>query len=156
MYSSAAKKPRKVVKKPRVARKKSPDSVKSRSDDRGNLLIIKNNGKRILLSLKLVSEGGRFRKIGVVNLGQATLEIKRQRKKHLFRKGNAYGFNHKLLEDSKLFDKIRLQDEHDEWVIPKSHILEHGSFLHFLNEGFEKQIFTSLESIEQFKRHVRI
>jgi hypothetical protein len=137
-----------MAKKPKLK-----DEVTSISDDYGNLLVVKNNGKRIIVTLRLVAEGNRFRKVGVINLATKIMEVQRNREKHLFRKGNAYGFNHKLLSDAKLFDKIRLKDDKEEWKIPVSFILQNGKFLHFQsNGGFEKQIFISLPEIEEFKR----
>lgn len=138
------------LKKPKTA-----DIIKSKSDDKGNLLILKNNGKRIIISLKLVAEK-RYRRVGVVNLARKTMECRRNREKHLFRKANGYGFNVKLLEDAKLFDKVRLIDNYEEWLIPKTWILEHGIYLHFLAVGFEKQIFANMIDIEQFKRPHKI
>jgi len=133
-------------------KKATNDIIKSASDDLGNLLVCKNNGKRILLSLKLISER-RYRKIGVINLAQKTLSVSRERKKHLFRKSGSYGFNHKLLNETKQFDKVRLNDEVSEWLIPVKFILENGHFLNFVNHGgFELQIFIPLHMIDEFKR----
>lgn len=140
------------MKVPRKKRIKTPDIIKSLTDEVGNQLICKNNGKRIIMSLKLVKED-RYRRIGIINLATKTMEVRRKRGLHLFRKGNSYGFNHQLLADAKLFDKIRLFDEEGEWVIPKEYILTNGSFLNFINKGgFERQTFVTLEEIEQFKR----
>jgi hypothetical protein len=63
-----------------------------------------------------------------------------------------------LLNAAKVFDKINLIDEHDEWIIPVKYILEKGDFLHFKNEenGFERQIFIPLEKIENFKKQPTI
>lgn len=138
----------------RARKPKAKDIIKSVSDDAGNLLLCKNNGTRIILKLKLVSET-RYRQIGVINIKQKQISIKRKRSLHLFLKTNSYGFNHKLISETKLFNKVRLSDEHSEWVIPNEFILEHGKYLHFKgagNGGFELQRFITLESIEQFKR----
>lgn len=134
---------------------KAKDSVVSMGDDAGNLLVIRNNGARLILSLKLRAED-RYRRVGVVNLSRKTLEVKRSRDKHLFRMNSSYGFNHKLLEEAKSFDKIRLKDEFSEWKIPTKFILENGSFLHFQGQGFELQTFVTLQQIEQFKRPVKV
>ena len=135
----------------KAKKQKAKDVVKSISDEVGNLVIVKNNGKRIILTLKLVAET-RFRKIGVVNLAQKSFEVKRKREKHRFRKTNSYGFNSKLLHDAKLFDTIRLSDETARWVIPVSFVLENGTYLNFKKEGFETQIFINLDKIEPFKK----
>jgi hypothetical protein len=140
----------KIPSQRKVKKIKPLENVRSISDDYGNLVIARNNGKRIILSLKLVEED-RHRRIGVVNLAQKTLSIRRCRDKHLFRKATAYGINYKLLADSKLFDTVKISDELQDWSVPVSYILENGSFLNFQNVGFELQLFVSLEQIEQFK-----
>lgn len=152
MSQSPNKKPRqKKPRKPRV-----PDEIKTVSDDRGNLLKCFNNGKRIRLFLKLVSEP-KSRNIGTINPARKVLEVKRTRALHLFRKNDSYGFNHKLLSDSKLFENVRLMDDHGEWLIPKQYILDNGSFLHFLaHGGFELQIFLPLDKMNDFKKQPKI
>ena len=137
-----------------MKKQKTPDQIRTDSDEYGNLIKCANNGKRIVLSLKLASET-RHRKIGVINLKQKSLQIKRNRSKHLMYTFNGYGFNHKLLADSKRFDIIRLSDEHDEWVIPKQYILDNGKFLNFKGQGFELQTFVTLEQISQFKKEAK-
>jgi len=144
------------MKNPKKRIKRLPDDIKTVSDDFGNNITCANNGKRVILSLKLVKEARR-RRIGVINLERKTLEVKRTKSLHLFRKLNAYGFNHKLLNDSKLFDKVRLLDDFEEWLIPKEFILNNGSFLNFVNKGgFELQIFVPLEKLSDFKKAPKI
>lgn len=136
-------------KKPRLP--KTPDAIRTVGDDFGNLLKCSNNGKRIIISLKLTSEQ-KHRRLGVINLAQKSIQIRRDRDKHLMYKFDGYGFNHKLLADSKLFDTIRLSDNLAEWVIPKQFILDNGKFLNFKGQGFELQTFVTLSQIEQFKK----
>lgn len=136
--------------------KKTGDTIKSLSDEFGNLLISRNNGRRVLVSLKLVSED-KARRIGTINIAQKTIDMERNRAIHLFRKSNSYGFNHNLLKKTLLFDKVRLRDDQNEWLIPKDFILENGHFLNFKNQGgFELQIFLPLNIMEQFKRNPKI
>lgn len=129
---------------------KIPDEVKSLTDDYGNAIIAKNNGKRIIVTLKLVNET-KHRRLGVVNLAQKSINMTRKRSKHLYRKLNSWGFNDTLLRRTTHFDTIRLSDEYESWKIPVSYILEHGEYLHHLQQGFEKQRFVSLPELEQFK-----
>jgi hypothetical protein len=119
-------------------------------EDMENYLRIKSNDKLIQLSLKLKSEK-KLRRIGTVTKSTRTLEIKRKRDKHLHIKSNSYGFNYQVLDNKKTFDTIRLSDEFCDWKIPLSFIMEKGSFLFFKQQGFEKQIFVTLEQIEQFR-----
>lgn len=134
---------------------KPKDEIKTLSDEYGNLILVCNNGVRIVLKLKLKSEK-RTRRLGVINLGQKTIEIKRDSTKHLFKKNRSYGFNYQVLNDGKKFDNVRLKDEANEWLIPKSYILDNGKFLFFKEEGFERQVFVTLAEIEQFRRTTKI
>ena len=134
---------------------KTNEKVNTISDEYGNNVVIKNNGARIILSLKLRSES-RSRRIGTINIGTNTMYVKRVREKHLFQKNRSYGFNYKILIEAKKFDKVRLTDEHNEWLIPVDFILKNGSFLHFMKEGFEKQIFIQLSAMSEFERGLKI
>ena len=134
---------------------KTNEKVNTISDEYGNNVVIKNNGARIILSLKLRSES-RSRRIGTINIGTNTMYVKRVREKHLFQKNRSYGFNYKILIEAKKFDKVRLTDEHNEWLVPVDFILKNGSFLHFMKEGFEKQIFIQLSAMSEFERGLKI
>ena len=134
---------------------KTNEKVNTISDEYGNNVVIKNNGARIILSLKLRSES-RSRRIGTINIGTNTMYVKRVREKHLFQKNRSYGFNYKILIEAKKFDKVRLTDEHNEWLVPVDFILKNGRFLHFMKEGFEKQIFIQLSAMSEFERGLKI
>ena len=111
-------------------------------DKFGNSIIVSGN----IISLKLESET-KSREIGVMNLKEKYLAVKRIREKHLLRINNSYGFNHYILLNAKKFDKIMLSDNFGRWLIPIKLILEKGSFLHFRKEGFELQIFMPIDII---------
>ncbi len=119
-------------------------------DDMENYLRIKSNDKLIQLSLKLKSEK-KLRRIGTVTKSTKTIDIKRKRGKHLHIKSNSYGFNYEVLNNKKSFDTVRLSDEISDWKIPLDFILKNGKFLYFLQQGFEKQIFVTLEQIEPYR-----
>lgn len=119
-------------------------------DDMENYLRIKSNDKLIQLSLKLKSEN-KLRRIGTVTKSTKTIDIKRKRGKHLHIKSNSYGFNYEVLNNKKSFDMVRLSDEISDWKIPLDFIMKNGKFLYFLQQGFEKQIFVTLEQIEQYR-----
>lgn len=114
------------------------------SDNLGNNIIISDGGKNISLKLKAESKK---REIGTINLEERYLQVKRIKSKHLFRKTNSYGFNHYILSNAKKFDKVMISDDDGRWLIPIKLILEKGHFLHFKNDGFELQIFLSLDII---------
>lgn len=95
------------------------------------------------------NKGGR--NIGRVRIADGVLEVVRNRDKHLMKKGKAYGFNEYVMRTAKTFDTIELQDDYGTYVFPRRLILDRGSYLHFKEEGFEKQLFLPLFIIQSFK-----
>jgi hypothetical protein len=122
---------------------------KSPPDEQGNHFVTKESGNVLTICLKLNNET-REREIGKVFLKERILEIKRNREKHLFRKNKSYGFNEHVVKTSKTFDKIQLSDEQNTYLFNKELILQKGSYLHFKDLGFEKQLFLPISEIEKF------
>jgi len=112
----------------------------------GNKLII--NGNRILI--KFVRERS-AKLIGVINLENRFMFVRRTRSKHLFKKLNAYGFCYRVISEAKKFDFIKLSDEFGTYIIPRKVMLEEGEFLHFKKQGFELQIFVNLFTLNRYK-----
>lgn len=121
-------------------------------DDTGkNKLMIKQNDKLITLILKLGTTKNRH--IGTVTKSTRTIEMNRVRGKHLFLKGNAYGFNHYVLKNQTSIDWIRLSDDMGgRWKISVKDVLDNGKFLHFKNQGFELQQFLSLNELDRLDK----
>ena len=99
--------------------------------------------------LKLASET-KTRRIGLIN-SKNQLYIKRKRIIHLHYKSDSYGFNHYIIDNAKKFSSVLLIDERGRYLIPNRVILDEGKFLYFKQEGFERQIFLSLDIINQYK-----
>ncbi len=129
---------------------KKQEITKQIVDSTGNKIIASNNGSRIKVLLKLQNEL-RSRLLGYINIKSKSIKIIRKKDLHLLRKNNSYGFNHTLLSDAKTFNKILLKDEVNSWKIPTQFILDNGKFLFFKEQGFERQIFISLDELNQFK-----
>lgn len=119
-------------------------------DSFGNGIIVRRGGNTLRLSIRL-NGADKERKIGEIDMQARTLTVTRTRAKHLLQKGNAYGLNHKLIAEATRFDTVRIVDDYGRWDIPREYILENGKFLLFAKQGFELQIFISLEQIEPFK-----
>jgi hypothetical protein len=127
-----------------------PIRIAVHKDGNGNKLIIEHYPTYANLKLRLFSEK-RDRNVGMLDFSSRVLFVKREREKHLFYKMNAYGLNHYLLKEAKLFDHVCLRDEKHEWLIPREFILKNGQFLNFnKNGGFELQIFIALPLIMDF------
>ncbi len=129
---------------------KPTKTIKELIDEHGNRIIVTENANTILIQLKLPSEK-RKRKIGVVTKSTRTLNVVRDRSKHLHRISNSYGFNHRIIAESKRFDTIVLTDEYSRYKIPKQFILDNENFLYFKPQGFELQTFISLAQLKQFE-----
>lgn len=122
---------------------------RSPSDEQGNFFITKESGNVLTICLRLHNESHE-REIGKIYLNERILEIKRNREKHLFRKNKSYGFNEHIIKTGKRFHKIQLSDEQNTYLFNKELVLEKGSYLHFKNLGFEKQLFLPLSEMEKF------
>lgn len=146
-----AKKPAKKARKPRAPKTPAVYRQFFLDEEGRNKVHTKSTPKTMVLSLQLEAEGSRKRKIGVITKSTKTLVITRRRADHLFIKGNAYGFNEHILQNAKLFNVIRLSDEFHNWKIPVEFILKEGKHLNFKQQGFELQLFVSLEQIAQFR-----
>ena len=127
-------------------------------DESGNELRIKQpNPDRyphmVDITLKISGDSkGRERNIGQVDKLERILYISRTRSKHLLQKANSYGFSYRVISESGHFDVVRLTDEHGTYLIPKKTILEKGKFLWFKEQGFERQIFLDIPTIEQCRQ----
>jgi hypothetical protein len=94
---------------------------------------------------------GKKKKIGTIDRDNRLLVTERTRSKHLMNANKSYGFNHQVMKNAKAFDRIKLTDEKGTYLIPREMILQRGTFLHFLSQGYEKQIFLTLKDIENCK-----
>ena len=120
-------------------------------DKVGNIIVSTHEASTATLKLKLASEKY-FRSVGSINFDYRQLAVMRERDKHLFRKFNAYGFNHHILANAILFDYVLVKDEYGQYNVPRKVILEQGKFMNFTNHGgFELQIFLPLPEIEKYK-----
>ncbi len=116
-------------------------------DRHGNSLYIA--GDKIFLHLKVLN-----RKLLLATIRAKDLFIKRDFAKHLFRKGNAYGFNYAMLKHAKRIKIISLRDDYNLYNVPIDFIISQGKFLNFKQKGFEKQIFLSLTQLDEWKSRV--
>jgi hypothetical protein len=132
-----------------ILKKPTNEIIKSVKDENGNIICTKNNGKRIIVYLK-VPKFLKIKKIGTINIAKKTLTIKRTREKHLFRKYNAYGLNVYLLRNAKTFDKIKIIDNYNTFYFSLAWANENVKYLTFSKAGYELQGFISLQQLEQF------
>ena len=94
--------------------------------------------------IRLTLPNQKPRNIGWFSDSGDTFHCQRNPAKHLHYKSESYGFNYELLRDG-MFVWVFVHLPFNELLITsRNHILEKGSFLHFKNEGFERQIFLPL------------
>jgi hypothetical protein len=131
---------------------KSNNSI-THADKDGNYFVVKPSHNCLTIYLHLANEN-KQREIGVVYTVSKVFHIRRNPEKHIFKKNQSYGFNEYVIKTAKKFDKIHLLEEGEngnQYLFPKDFVLEKGSYLHFKNEGFEKQLFVTLKDLEPYK-----
>lgn len=106
-------------------------------------------GNKIRVRLKGEPETKKSREIFEIDLKNEVLITRRTYDKHLFRKGNAYGFNYEVLTKSKTCKHVLLTDDFGTYKIPISVIKNDGSFMIF--NQLELQIFLEIPKIYEFK-----
>jgi hypothetical protein len=111
-------------------------------DEHGNRLYRRSN----TVFLQLENEAYP-RKLGIIDEENQVIEIIRESSKHLHRKSNSYGFNFQLLSTATVFNKIKLVVDGMPFLFPVELVRKKGKFLYFKQQGFEKQIFLSLDEI---------
>ena len=116
-------------------------------DSLGNKLYRKDN----IIFLKLISESY-SRKLGIIDEQSKNFITNRIYETHLYRNAEAFGFNSELLITAKLFTNVKLlTDKNEIFIIPIKFILDNGDYLHFKKQGFERQIFITLEQLKDFQ-----
>jgi hypothetical protein len=114
-------------------------------DENGNYLKRVNDK----IYLKLSSEE-RARKIGSIS-DECIFVTYRDSKKHLHNKTNSYGFNYEFLKASTKIEKIRLETNHGTYLFPLQLVKDEGNFGFYKQQGFEVQVFLSMEIIQNYK-----
>jgi hypothetical protein len=123
--------------------------IVAKRDDFGNTLIKYSDGS---IALKLVTENGRERNLGLI----IDDSFHTYRKfSHIHHKSKSYGFNWAILNKSK-FEWVVLElEDGNSYKIPKQTILKIGKVLRFKNteegDSFELQIFLPIAIIETYK-----
>ena len=116
----------------------------------GNCTITCNQTNNVIeMSIRLSGEK-RNRAIGHINIDDRTLYVRRSKEKHLLRKANSYGFNHYIIQNATKFDKVCMIVGFNQWLLPNEVILN-GDFLWFKDQGYERQIFLDLDTIEKYR-----
>jgi len=111
----------------------------------GNNKLIYNNGN-IILDLN-----GKKRNIGYITgkKNDWTLVLTRNRKDHMMRVNNSYGICYDLLVHCRQagIEKLKIVDDIEEFNVPLNYAIDKGKFMHFLKQGFEKQLFIELPDL---------
>jgi len=117
-----------------------------RTDKFGNRLIVDRSihAKQVYIDLYLKLPTERFKRaIGTINTNNAQLHLHRSKNKHLLNKANSYGINHYILAEGTTFEDVVIHEEETSkiFMVNKKFLLSSGIFLHFKEQGFERQIF---------------
>ncbi len=129
--------------------KQKPEKLFSMIDTIGNELSKYTNG---LITLKLISEGGRKRNLGRVE--GDTLYVERKFS-HLHYKSNSYGFNYIIIKKGSYKYVMLSLEDGTYYKIPRETILSLGKVMYFKNtqdgDSFEVQVFLPVSIIYNFK-----
>jgi hypothetical protein len=105
-------------------------------------ILIKPNG-RVLLILSDTSYKP-IRQIGYIK--DRTFNTVRKPENQKFNKLNAIGLNHKFLsKGGSYFDFIKIEYGFEMLKTTREYFIEFGDFLHFKNNGLDKQLFLNIE-----------
>lgn len=113
-------------------------------DDFGNMILMNENGVHLRL---LNKSRGKFRQILSREGNQLTKFVP---KENVMRIDNSIGFCKKALEElvNTQFTHIQIiVDGTGTWTMPVQDILDKGHDKHFMQQGFEKQIFLVLPNM---------
>lgn len=103
------------------------------------------------IHLKLKDENKK-RLIGNYYFHEKTIYVKRTSEKHYHRATKSYGFNYLVVNDPYLDIKWVVADiDGVKYRFPKSMIDNYGSYLHFMQQGFELQKFLKFGLIKNYK-----
>jgi hypothetical protein len=114
-----------------------------KTDSAGNELKLYAGG---LVTLKLAHEQ-RERNLGTITRsvdGSVFYNKHVKEVEHIYRKLNAWGFHYAVLESLDPATTIRVISDVKVYSIKAKEALEVAKYLHFKNEGFEKQAFVEL------------
>ena len=115
------------------------------TDEFGNSVIVDEG----VIYLRLAGKKRRL-KVGTISADRKLI-VRRIRAKHLHRVSQSYGFNEYIMSNATKFEWVVLRDDFGTYLIPLVFIVENGTFLYFKEQGFERQLFLSLDILEQFK-----
>lgn len=133
-----------------MANKKQNKDAVTLSDKDGNYFYVKNGKGSITIYLHLATENKK-RELGVVNTNTGVFCIRRNPEKHIFLQNFSYGFNEYVIKTAQRFTHIHLiEDGGRQWLFPKDYVTEKGSYLHFKNEGYERQLFVKISDLTPF------
>ena len=120
-------------------------------DEKGNELIsgqVNSSPHIVSIGLKLVSET-RTRDLGKIMENRvkrdgSLIYKKHVNEKNIFRKTNSWGIDYQVLSSLPDTATLEFKSPTKLYKISAPDARQHGSFLHFKNQGFEKQIFVPL------------
>jgi hypothetical protein len=131
-------------------------TVHTKADGFGNKMIITQDSSTApwLFEVILYIHAEKKNKtIGRLDAKDRIIYLKREKAKHLHFISQSYGFNHMLLTEGLVFDTIQLTDDNGTYKFDKSVISENGTFIFFKQQGFERQLFVPIITIQKYSIH---
>lgn len=119
-------------------------------DSAGNEISLQRTSSATYRVTLYLSKLGVNRTLGVMNTVTKTLTVSRTSKRHLMRKLNAYGLNDWVLHHLPV-ENVHFIIDGKHYEMSKQQILDDGKYLNFQQQGFELQIFVTVETLNKFK-----
>tara|TARA_R100001198_G_C5243345_1_gene221703 strand:+ start:29240 stop:29629 length:390 start_codon:yes stop_codon:yes gene_type:complete len=114
------------------------------TDSAGNKLTIAGGEVKLDLAHKTKTRNiGRF-----IKTSENTIYFKRARERNMFLKKPSWGIHWEVLNLLSDNDSINITTEFCTYWVNVKKAKETGEFLHFKNQGFEKQFFIPIESFD--------
>lgn len=115
-------------------------------DDNGNLLMVENT--KVILRFKKESFN---REIGTFEDRVFSKSITKSNQ--IMKKGNAIGFNYQVIKSLEP-QKFVIDIFGSKYEISMDYFEANKYFLHFKQQGFEKQCFIAIDKIKEFKNNL--
>ena len=118
------------------------------TDQDGNRVYTENKGSSLAVMLEMKNKPAKQ----IAKVYNDSVQIKKDRAKHLFRRNNGYGFNRLLFNNlPEQVKTLILTDGVGYYEIPIAEVLNSPDTINFDLQGYEPQILVSLNLIEKFK-----
>lgn len=119
-------------------------------DERGHALICTRSDDWLEVTVDFLPKGKiKSKYLGHIDTMSRKFYCKRTNR-HIFKRANSFGFNYKLINESKLFDTVVIKHGKLIYEVPRQFIINNGRVLNFQKQGHEVQVFIRIDYIQRY------